>query len=38
VLGGLMYLTDVDGYLMRLQKGEPAPDPKLFQKYFSPKK
>jgi hypothetical protein len=38
VIGGLMYLTDPDGYLMPMQKDEPPPDPKLFQKYFGPKK
>jgi hypothetical protein len=38
VIGGRTYFTDPDGYLMPIQKGEPAPDPKLFQKYFSEKK
>jgi hypothetical protein len=37
VLGGYTYLADPDGYLMPIQKDEPPPDPKLFQKYF-PKK
>jgi hypothetical protein len=37
VLGGWTYITDAEGYLMPIQKDEPAPDPKLFQKYF-PKK
>jgi hypothetical protein len=37
-IGGRMYLTDSEGYLMPLQKDEPPPDPKLFQKYFGPKK
>jgi hypothetical protein len=37
-IGGRMYLEDSEGYLMPLQKDEPPPDPKLFQKYFSPKK
>jgi hypothetical protein len=38
VLGGWTYVTDADGYLMPIQKDEPPPDPKLFQKYFGPKK
>jgi hypothetical protein len=38
VIGGWMYLADSEGYLMPLQKDEPPPDPKLFQKYFGPKK
>ena len=37
-IGGRMYLEDSEGYLMPLQKDEPPPDPKLFQKYFGPKK
>ena len=37
VLGGWTYIADSDGYLMPIQKDEPPPDPKLFQKYF-PKK
>jgi hypothetical protein len=38
VIGGRTYVSDNDGYLMPIQKDEPAPDPKLFQKYFGPKK
>jgi hypothetical protein len=38
VLGGWTYLADSEGYLMPIQKDEPPPDPKLFQKYFSRKK
>jgi hypothetical protein len=38
VIGGRTYFTDADGYLMPIQKDEPAPDPQLFQKYFGPKK
>jgi hypothetical protein len=38
VIGGRMYLEDSEGYMMPLQKDEPPPDPKLFQKYFGPKK
>jgi hypothetical protein len=34
VLGGWTYITDGNGYLMPIQKDEPPPDPKLFQKYF----
>ncbi len=34
VIGGHLYLFDSDGYIMPIQKGEPAPDPKYFQKYF----
>ena len=37
-IGGRMYLEDLEGYLMPLQKDEPPPDPKLFQKYFGSKK
>jgi hypothetical protein len=37
VIGGRTYVTDTEGYLMPIQKDEPPPDPKLFQKYF-PKK
>jgi hypothetical protein len=37
VIGGRTYIADSDGYLMPIQKDEPPPDPKLFQKYF-PKK
>jgi hypothetical protein len=38
VLGGYTYITDADGYLMPIQKDEPPPDPKLFEKYFPKKK
>jgi hypothetical protein len=38
VIGGRTYVADTDGYLMPIQKDEPPPDPKLFQKYFGPKK
>ena len=38
VIGGRTYVTDADGYLMPIQKDEPAPEPKLFQKYFNAKK
>jgi hypothetical protein len=38
VIGGRTYFADNDGYLMPVQKDEPPPDPKLFQKYFGPKK
>ena len=34
VIGGQMYLTDNDGYIMPIQKNQPPPDPKYFQKYF----
>src|SRR5713101_6578381 len=37
VIGGRTYVADAEGYLMPIQKDEPAPDPKLFQKYFGPK-
>jgi hypothetical protein len=36
-LGGELYLADGEGYLMPIQKGQAAPDPKYLQKYF-PKK
>jgi hypothetical protein len=38
VLGGYLYMTDEDGYVMPIQKNEPAPDPKYFQKYFKASK
>jgi hypothetical protein len=38
VLGGYTYITDADGYLMPIQKDQPPPDPKLFEKYFPKKK
>jgi hypothetical protein len=34
VLGGYLYMTDGDGYVMPVQKNEPAPDIKYFRKYF----
>jgi hypothetical protein len=34
VVGGYLYMTDEDGYLMPIQKNQPAPDVKYFQKYF----
>jgi hypothetical protein len=37
VIGGFTYLADTDGYLMPIQRDEPPPDPKLFQKYFTKK-
>jgi len=33
-IGGELYLTDSEGYLMPIQKGQAAPDPKYLQKYF----
>jgi len=33
-LGGELYLADSEGYLMPIQKGQAAPDPKYLQKYF----
>ena len=36
-LGGDLYLADGEGYLMPIQKNQPPPDMKYFQKYF-PKK
>jgi hypothetical protein len=38
VIGGRTYFADTDGYFMPVQKDEPPPDPKLFQKYFGAKK
>ena len=38
VIGGWTYVTDSEGNLMPIQKDQPPPDPKLFQKYFGPKK
>ena len=35
VVGGLMYLTDSDGYFMPIQPNQPPPDAKYFQKYFN---
>ena len=34
-IGGELYLADSEGYLMPIQKGQAAPDPKYLQKYFS---
>ena len=34
VIGGQMYLANSEGYLMPIQKGQPPPDQKYFQKYF----
>jgi hypothetical protein len=34
VIGGELYLTDADGYVMPIQKGQKAPDVKYLQKYF----
>ncbi len=36
VIGGELYLTDGEGYLMPIQKGQKAPDVKYLQKYFTP--
>jgi hypothetical protein len=33
-IGGELYLADSEGYLMPIQKGQAAPDPKYLQKYF----
>jgi hypothetical protein len=37
-IGGDLYLADSEGYLMPIQKGQSAPDPKYLQKYFPPAK
>ena len=37
-IGGELYLADSEGYLMPIQKGQSAPDPKYLQKYFPPAK
>jgi hypothetical protein len=37
-IGGELYLADPEGYLMPIQKGQKAPDPKYLQKYFQTKK
>jgi hypothetical protein len=37
-IGGELYLADGEGYLMPIQKGQAAPDPKYLQKHFQPKK
>jgi hypothetical protein len=34
VIGGQTYLADTEGYLMPIQKNQPPPDMKYFQKYF----
>ena len=34
ISAGRMYLADSEGYLMPIQKDEPPPDQKYFQKYF----
>jgi hypothetical protein len=34
-IGGELYLVDGDGYIMPIQKNQPAPDLKYFQKYWS---
>jgi hypothetical protein len=34
VIGGQTYLADSEGYLMPIQKNQPPPDMKYFQKYF----
>jgi hypothetical protein len=34
-IGGELYLADTDGYLMPIQKNQPPPDMKYFQKYFN---
>ena len=36
-IGGELYLADGEGYLMPIQKGQTAPDPKYLQKYFQKK-
>lgn len=36
-IGGELYLADGEGYLMPIQKGQSAPDPKYLQKYFQKK-
>lgn len=36
--GDQLYFTDSEGYLMPIQKNQPAPDPKYLQKYFRPDK
>ncbi len=34
VIGGHTYVADFDGYFMPIQKNQPPPDQKYFQKYF----
>jgi hypothetical protein len=38
VIGGELYLKDTQGYVMPIQKNQPPPDPKYFQKYWPAKK
>jgi hypothetical protein len=33
-IGGELYLSDSEGYLMPIQKDQPPPDPKFLRKYF----
>jgi hypothetical protein len=35
VIGGRMYMADSEGYFMPIQKDQPPPDRKYFEKYFS---
>ena len=35
MIGGELYLTDGDGYVMPIQKGQTPPDLKYLQKYFN---
>ena len=37
-IGGQLYLKDPQGYVMPIQKNQPPPDPKYFQKYWPAKK
>jgi hypothetical protein len=37
-IGGELYLKDSQGYIMPIQKNQPPPDPKYFQKYWPAKK
>jgi hypothetical protein len=37
-IGGTLFLTDGEGYLMPIQKGQAPPDMKYLQKYFPPAK
>ena len=36
-VGDELYLSDSEGYLMPIQKNQPPPDSKFFQKYFQTK-
>src|SRR5580704_11219888 len=38
VIGGELYLKDAQGYVMPIQKDQPPPDQKYFQKYWPAKK